>query len=257
MAMLRLYPEESDQNNDIVVFPKMKMTTYHTKLLKGKEPFYHSVSISSEIGRKYILTTKERQEKDIYNWLMSNFDLPLLETWIPYLLQEGKEQLTEVEVKVYGNSQKWMAGLLAYEVSLTGEVLQELVANGLRKHEIFITKIPQNPLQFDNMDDYFMKYGASLIENLEKKLNPLVELKETVDEIVFLDKRLYPQQAAIVNGLIECMRYSSYAFLNEDMGCGKTLQGLGVLEGFFTQMMMKRTHKSIKEIYLDDTACNI
>ena len=147
-----------------------------------------------------------------------------------------------------------MAGLLAYEVSLTGEVLQELVANGLRKHEIFITKIPQNPLQFDNMDDYFMKYGASLIENLEKKLNPLVELKETVDEIVFLDKRLYPQQAAIVNGLIECMRYSSYAFLNEDMGCGKTLQGLGVLEGFFTQMMMKRTHKSIKEIYLDDTA---
>ncbi len=250
----RLYPEESDQNNDIVVFPKMKMTTYHTKLLKGKEPFYHSVSISSEIGRKYILTTKERQEKDIYNWLMSNFDLPLLETWIPYLLQEGKEQLTEVEVKVYGNSQKWMAGLLAYEVSLTGEVLQELVANGLRKHEIFITKIPQNPLQFDNMDDYFMKYGASLIENLEKKLNPLVELKETVDEIVFLDKRLYPQQAAIVNGLIECMRYSSYAFLNEDMGCGKTLQGLGVLEGFFTQMMMKRTHKSIKEIYLDDTA---
>ena len=164
----RLFPEESEQNHGIVVFPKMIMDTYHTKIFRGKEPLYHSVSISKKIGEKYILTTKEKRDRDIYNWLMTNFDLPLLESWVPYLLRTGKEALMEVEIEVYGNRQEWMQELIAYEVSLTEEMLQELVANGLRKHEIFITKVPQNPLQFDNMDDYFMKYGSSLIENLEK-----------------------------------------------------------------------------------------
>lgn len=250
----RLYMEEEKYGNSIIVFPKMPMDTYHIKLSRGKEPLYHSVSMSRQIGEKYILTTQKRREKDIYNWLMTNYDLPLLESWISYLLQEGKELIKEVEIEVFGNQQEWMQDLVAYEVSLTGEMLQEIVSNGLKKQEIFITKTPQNALEFDNMDDYFMKYGTSLIENLEKKLNPLVELKETVDEIAFLEKRFYPQQAAIVNGLMECMRYSSYAFLNEDMGCGKTLQGMGVLEGFFNRMIMEQTHKSIKEIYSDITA---
>lgn len=249
-----LYPEETAQGSNITVFPKMRMETYHTKLARGKEPLFHSVSLSTAVGEKYILTTEERRNRDIYNWLMNSFDLPLLQEWIPYLLTAGKEQIKEVETVVYGRMQEWMREMVVYEVSLTEAILQELVANGLRNHEIFIARKPQKPLQFDNMDDYFMKYGSSLIANLEKKLNPLVELKDTVDEIAFLDKRLYPQQAAIVNGLMECMRHSTYAFLNEDMGCGKTLQGLGVLEGFFNKMMMEKSGKSIKEIYLDSSS---
>lgn len=250
----RVYPEESEQNNDMIVFPRMMMDTYHTKVSKRKEPLHHCVSMSRKIGENYILTTKKRREKDIYNWLMTTFNLPLLEGWVSYLLQAGEELIKEVKVEVYGRELEWMQELIAYEVSLTEEMLQELVANGLQKHEIYITMISQNPLQFDNMDDYFMKYGPSLIENLEKKLNPLVELKETVDEIAFLEKRFYPQQAAIVNGLMECMKNSNYAILNEDMGCGKTLQGMGVPEGFFNRMMMKRSHKTIQEIYADSSA---
>ena len=81
---------------------------------------------------------------------------------------------------------EWAENALVYEMSMTEAVLQELVTNGLRNCMIKISGKPQKPLQFDNMDDYFMKYGSSLIENLEKKLNPLVELKDTVDEIAFL-----------------------------------------------------------------------
>ncbi|RAZ95648.1 hypothetical protein DK853_28860, partial [Klebsiella oxytoca] len=121
--------------------------------------------------------------------------------WIPYLREAGKEYMSRVETKVYGDMPEWAENALVYEMSMTEAVLQELVTNGLRNCMIKISGKPQKPLQFDNMDDYFMKYGSSLIENLEKKLNPLVELKDTVDEIAFLKKRYFPQQAAIVNGL--------------------------------------------------------
>ena len=42
--------------------------------------------------------------------------------------------------------------------------------------------------------------------------------------------------------------------MNEDMGCGKTLQGMGVPEGFFVQMVMNRTGRDVRDIYMDASA---
>lgn len=247
-----LYPEK-DAGGDITIFPKTQTINYHTKLMRGKEPINHALCISEELNETYIVTSKESQDKDIYNWLMNHFDLPLLTDWMPYLREAGKEYVSQIETEVYGVAPEWAKNALVYEMSMTEAVLQELVTNGLRNRRIKISDKPQKPLQFDNMDDYFMKYGSSLIENLEKKLNPLVELKDTVDEIAFLKKRYFPQQAAIVNGLMECMRHSSYAFLNEDMGCGKTLQGMGVPEGFFVKKIMEENHISVESVYKDSS----
>lgn len=249
-----LYLESKEQGEEFLRFPQMDVVSYHTKMFRGKEPVCHAVSISKEVGTKYLLTTKERRDRDIYNWLMTNFDLPLLIDWIPYLLIAGREQIKEVKVYVFGRKVEQLKDIVAYEVSLTGDELKDMVTYGLKSRRIHIAQKTQEPLMFDNMDDYFMKYGNTLIDNLEKKLEPLVGLKETVDEIAFLEKRFFPQQAAIVNGLMECMRYSSYAILNEDMGCGKTLQGIGVLEGFFNKMMMEKSGRSIKDIYSDRKA---
>lgn len=249
-----LYVDDGKDGRGNVYFPKTEVTSYHTKLIRGKEPINHSISISVSINKKYLLTSDKTRDKDIYNWLMVNFDYPLLKEWVPYLLEEGKERIKPVETEVYGDRPEWAANLLAYEVSLTEDGLAEMISNGLKSRRIKIAGKPQKQLTFDNMDDYFLKYGNSLIENLEKKLNPLVELKDTVDEIAFIEKRFYPQQAAIVNGLVECMRHGSYAFLNEDMGCGKTLQGMGVPEAFFNRMAMEHSHSTIKEIYMDPSA---
>lgn len=247
-----LYPEEGG-GNDITMFPRMDADSYRMRMLRGKEPVSHSVSLSKEVGARYLVTMPERRQRDVYNWLMTNFDLPLLEEWVPYLLDAGRDMMRRTETVIFGQAPGWAEGLEAYDVSLTEEGLQELVANGLKNGKIRISERRQEPLKFDNMDDYFMKYGASLIENLEKKLDPLVELKESVDEVAFLEKRFYPQQAAIVNGLIECMRHSSYAFVNEDMGCGKTLQAIGVMEGYFVRKAAEESRKPIKEVYLDSS----
>ncbi|MCI9439536.1 MAG: hypothetical protein HFH85_20760 [Lachnospiraceae bacterium] len=247
-----LYPED-ESGSDIVMFPRMDADSYRTRMLRGKEPVCHSVSLSKEVGNRYIVTVSGNRQRDVYNWLMTNFDLPLLEEWVPYLLDAGKDMIRKTETVIYGQAPDWAEGLEAYDVSLTGEALRELVVNGLRSGRIRISEHRQESLRFDNMDDYFLKYGASLIDNLEKKLDPLVELKENVDEVAFLEKRFYPQQAAIVNGLIECMRHSSYVFMNEDMGCGKTLQAIGVMEGFFVRKAAERSGKPVKEIYMDSS----
>ena len=249
---VNLYPDQ-DAGGDITIFPSTQTSNYHTKLMKGKEPVNHALCISDALNETYIVTSEQTQDMDIYNWLMNHFDLPLLTDWIPYLREAGNEYMSRIETQVYGDAPEWTQNALVYEMSMTEAVLQELMANGLRNHRIKITDKPQAPLQFDNMDDYFMKYGSSLIENLEKKLNPLVELKDTVEEIAFLKKRYFPQQAAIVNGLMECMRHSNYAILNEDMGCGKTLQGMGVPEGFFNKMIMEANHISVEEVYKDSS----
>ena len=51
------------------------------------------------------------------------------------------------------------------------------------------------------MDEYFQQYGSTLVENLENLLSPESELKGEVDAFTLNSIRLYPQQAAMVNGV--------------------------------------------------------
>ena len=62
---------------------------------------------------------------------------------------------------------------------------------------------------------------------LEKHLNPLSQLKEKVDELVFISKRPYPQQAAVLNGALERLRYGNYVFLCRMDGGWKNASGNG------------------------------
>lgn len=242
---------ENDKR-DVYSFPKTNTKNYYVKLMHGKEPVNHAMCIAESVNERYLITTEKNKEKDIYNWLMNHFDLPLLKEWVSYFCNAATEQIKKVGVEVYGKQNVLTSDILVYEMTLTDGIIRKLVSDGLESRQIKIAEATQKPLEFQDMDEYFMKYGGSLIDNLEKKLNPLVELKDTVDEIAFLKKRFFPQQAAIVNGLMECMKHSSYAFINEDMGCGKTLQGMGVPEGFFNRMFLKRLNCTIEEIYKDN-----
>lgn len=247
-----LYRDTDKGGSDAIMFPKVETVNHYSRLTNGREPISQGVCISSDINTKYILTTEKDCHTDMYNCLMSNFSLPLLKEWIPYLLEAGAEQIVKKEAIIYGRVPPELEGLLIYENLIDEVILRELVTEGLKSKKIYISRQEQQPLQFDNMDDYFKKYGKSLVTNLEKKLNPLVPLKDKVNEVAFLHKRFYPQQAAIVNGLMECMRYRKSAIVNEDMGCGKTLQALGVIEGFFNAWFLRKNKsKSVKDVYLN------
>ena len=106
-----LYPEK-DAGGDITIFPKTQTINYHTKLMRGKEPINHALCISEELNETYIVTSKESQDKDIYNWLMNHFDLPLLTDWMPYLREAGKEYVSQIETEVYGVAPEWAENAL-------------------------------------------------------------------------------------------------------------------------------------------------
>lgn len=228
--------------------------SYTTKLYNGREIFYHGVAISNSVSDLYIVTSQSNRVKDMYSFLMNKFDYPVLYDWVPYIITT--EKIKKKVVEVVGNY-KDKDLLEIYESELKNEDLKELLEKGLREKSISITCKKQNKLSFSNMDEYFAKYGFVIVENLKNQINPLVGETKITKNIAFLRKRLFPQQANLVNGLIERFKHGSYAFMNEGMGCGKTLQALGVIEGFFNKTYLDQ-HKeaSVKDVYLNKELIN-
>lgn len=246
----------SDDKEVLATFDPCDVDSYFTKLCNGREYVHHGVSISQEIGNRFIITDVEGQINDMYQYLMNHFTLPLLPEWIPFILDNNQGKIKRCLVDCYGeNGESKGQDRVVYECLLTDEDLAGIVSNGLKNKKIRISEQEQSDLKFENMDDYFQNYGHTLVENLENKLNPLVPLKERLDDVAFLHKRLFPQQAAIANGLIENMNHRSYGIENLDMGTGKTVISLAVIEGFFNRRYLKSyPEKTLKDLYLDRDA---
>lgn len=235
-------------------FVPIDTENFFTKLVNGRENVHHGICISKEIGDKYIFTEASNEIEDIYQFLMKKFNLPLKREWIPYILENAPTQLCKCETTYYGEQQDICSKRL-YNCLMTEEELSEIISKGLESRKICISQKEQKDLVFENMDDYFNKYGHTLVSNLDNVLNPLVPLVDRLEEVAFLNRRLYPQQAAIANGLIENMNHNSYGIENMDMGTGKTLVSLAVIEGFFNRRYLKaHPKKTIKEMYSEPSS---
>lgn len=228
---------------------------YVSILANGMERFCHGVAVSQLVGEKYIVTTERNLEKDVYSYLMSNFQLPLLKEWIPYLLNEGGNLLEKEHLYVMGDDQGRFCDRCAVFMGITQEDLSELVSFGLESGKIKIGRGLQQKLIFKGMDEYFTKYGHTIVDNLRQKLNPLSPLKDRVEEAALLHKRLYPQQCAITNGVVELMNVSSYGIVNCGCGTGKTIMVCTSVEAFFYRKYLQ-VHKdmTLKDAYLDPEA---
>ena len=79
------------------------------------------------------------------------------------------------------------------------EKLRAMVSRLLQDRKIWITEEEQKPLKIENMDDYFARYGSSIIRNLENQLHPVTGLDGEINRIALKRTRPYPQQAAMIN----------------------------------------------------------
>ena len=234
------------------------MESYSLKTRIGWETIYQGASISKRIGKDYIFLRKEYLEEDLYAFFMNSFEYPLLREWCGYLMTRAIELgfMGSAEANIYGNTDL----IEAYDIYICrmgNEDFSPLTSEGLSEGKICTSKDKQEPLMFQDMDDYFGRYGHTLVDNLEKIIQPLCPLKDKVDEVVFMKKRLFPQQSAIVNGAVEALRHKKYAFLIQGMGCGKTLQALGIAEAFFQRRYLeKHPEYTVKDLYLDSRLIN-
>lgn len=237
---------------------KLEMEHYHTKLLSGREQIYQSLSISASVNKEFLFIHRQDVYGGLYSFFMSQYEFPILREWTEYLWTQARNRglMEFVEPEIHGDTDLFTEYLVIRN-SMNNDELQEILSYGLSQKKISITNKEQNRLHFSDMDDYFEKYGHTLVDNLEKLLKPLSPMKELVEELAFVNKSPFPQQAAIINGAVECLNHKNYAFLIESMGAGKTLQGMGIAEAYFNQKYLKQhPDVSIKDVYMDGRLVN-
>jgi len=220
-----------------------KYNTFFEKLDLCKSFLYKAMIINMDLFEdkgEYFVCLNGNLEDTLFNKLMRKYDLPLLKEWTGYILNRLKEEekiyqcpvwadadrLAETKGQV-SSSSNWQV----YRLVLSDNEFKEFISQGLMKKEICISNTEQNELQFENLDEYYTNYGHTAVNNLVDKLKPLTELKGSVDMLT-KKKTLYPQQAALVNGLVELLKTSSYGIMNEGMGCGKSFQAASIPEKF-------------------------
>lgn len=224
------------QLNDYKFNSTGEYDTIITPIITGKDKFYHAISISKRINENIMICKNGDQEVSFYNLLMNQFNLPLMKEWASemysycmgkqYISWNNTVQLIKGEHSIsndfsFGYDKVKLENLRIFNIRLTDVSLESCVKDLFSQSKIWITQNRQKPLTFSNMDSYFKEYGKSLVENLEKSIVPLTELNGNIDYFVMRHMRLFPQQAAQVNGVVALLDRSSYAILNEGMGTGK------------------------------------
>lgn len=257
---------------DVVMNPDHTQKTYRiptrgeefqvffTPVVYGKEKFYHALAVNKGIGNSFFLSEPSNAPEDFYNLLMQNFNLPLLVEWKDVLFSYSMEQgYLKRQVFSFSTGAYYVENVHenkeVYEVALTEEKLKEMVSCLLQTKKIQIAEGEMKPLEAENMDEYFKKYGPVLVENLNRYVKPLRELDGNVDTVALKEMKLYPQQGAQVNGVTELLQQSNYAILNMGMGTGKTICSTSMVEGYFVKKYLRRNPgKTLKDAYMDENA---
>lgn len=244
--------------------PLWGFQSYVQPIVLGKDRFYHCIAFSGAFGKELFLTTGGSREKDFHHYLMHNYDYPILKQWSAAIFAEAVKcryicrlyprlirgkYCSGDEAAAYGKYTD-LNVIELYRIKLPEDALEKLISGLLEKKTICISEKEQRPLVFRDMNQYFEKYGKTLVSNLECQLEPLVPLDGNCRHLALNKMRLMPPQAAQVNGLVELLKKSKYAVLNMGMGTGKTITSISAVEGFFNI----RNGGTLKEIYSDPTA---
>ncbi len=238
----------------------------------GRDKFFLVTVLNKEIGKRYLLTDSDHENEDMYNFLMLNYKLPLKREWIPAIKQqllalhsvsvprgygsswENKQagELNLPGIQIHGKNVS-ASNVIVYDFDgLNDAELNDCVSDLIRRKVVSVADVPSEKLKIENFDSYISNYGPSLVTNLEASIETLMPLKGELDGFAAKKKRLYPQQAACVNGIIALKKNGSrYGLMVEGMGCGKTLQGAAVVDAYFNQKWLdEHRGKDLRDLYM-------
>ena len=155
--------------------------TIFKPIILGRDRFIYTTCINWEVGNRFLITTEEDKGRDIYSYLMENYELPLKKEWSLQILQECIDKMLVVsDVFIEGNSERMvpvhgkkypLSSLRIYDFSgLTENLLEDMVSEMLRNGKISFSPLPSKELSFSGFDDYITKYGSLLANNLSSTL---------------------------------------------------------------------------------------
>lgn len=239
---------------------------YVAPVIYGKERYYHGLAISKDLNDRYLISTDDKIEEHFFDFLMKNYELPLLKEWSEpirkYCISEKhvEQHLRPVVLGKHsvsydfplGKSRFMLKDLRLLSCDMSEKNLEQIVSELLRNKRICISKNTQIPLEFTNMDSYFVKYGHTIVENLDRQLVPLTELNGNIDSMCLKNMRLFPQQAAQVNAVTARLNKAPYCILNHGMGSGKTIEAASIVENYYVSKWLRQHPKlSLRDAYLD------
>lgn len=245
----------------------------HKRIDMGRDRFWLTTVLNKDIGKRFLITTEDKLNEDAYNYLMLNYKLPLLKEWTPEILDKVKgdrnvnvmrnnywetHQIPNADelpgIRMHGVNVPVQNVVIIDFMMLTEQLLQETVTYLIQNKKIKVADVESEPLVLDSFDAYIKNYGKSIVKNLEDSFEPLSELNGSLEGFAAKTKRLYPQQAACINGIIALKKANSqYGLMIEGMGCGKTLQGAAVVDAYFNQTWLERHKgKDLKDLYMSN-----
>lgn len=239
-------------------------TVNYSTIVEGKERFTHGIAVASDLSNKYLVTTEQDLYTDLYNMLMLKYDYPLLEQWVPALYERmvrerclsggyGKRIIGNQEHHIRKNGKEiLLRDLLFFKLDMTNDRLAELITALFHEGSIWISKTPQKALHIENMDSYFQLYGKSIVDNLRNIVHPIAELNGEITRAALKKTRLYPQQAAMVNGVYEYLRTGKKrrALFVMETGTGKTIQAAAEVEMYYVgRWLEQHPGKSLNDVY--------
>lgn len=258
MFNFQYFSTESDQGWSSIFSPQNM----------GRDKFTYCLCINKDIGKKYLVTTDKSCNQDWYNYLMEHYKLPLKQEWIPLIrdVMISKQYVTNPPVSMPNKRKKCfvlslkgikidIADIRVYSFEgLNEETLEKVISEMLASKQICITPAEIPPLEINGLDDYFKRYGYKAVENLDKKIKPLIELRPNVRNLALKQKSLFPQQAASVEGILAMKRHGiKYAVLNHGMGCGKTIEAAAAIDAIMVEKWLKlHPGKTLKDAYAQE-----
>lgn len=210
----------------------------------GKSRYFQGIiksdliySKKSKIGKAELavcVISNENQSKEdaLYDAIYEMHDLPLERDWKDYLFSELSKtgKITKCEIlKTDGFSYKVKEGCINTDLvnwnfhllKITPNELDMVVSSGIKRGIIKVADQLQNPIDVRSIDDYFMKYGEKVIENVMKSLKPKLTRMGTIPYKA-KTKTPFPVQAEVINGIVNHLKDRDYIILNGGMGVGKT-----------------------------------
>ncbi|WP_113675868.1 hypothetical protein [Vallitalea guaymasensis] len=239
----------------------MKYSVFFQNYKVNKDQVVHSLVVTEQFKAKgnYLLVPNKEQFNDsFYNKLLLQFDYPILEEWISYIIKqcnrEGYLQYLNEDLYVSRHLRFNIANeifdtkeMLIVKCTLTDNQLQEIIRDGLSNGDIYVTRTPQRKLEFKSLNEYVAKYGHTIVDSLRKSIQPISDSKGVVENIITINKTPFPQQAKLINGLAALMGIRKFGIMNEGMGCGKTLQGAALVEKYYVDKFLKQNKSTSVE----------
>lgn len=251
---------------------------YEYRVITNKVTSAHSYYVNNIITAKNndSLITAEGDICDtLYNYLMNRFNLPIKRdhSWLTYILEAMEDReyadirrgsqcvITDNPMREISLAGKkiMLKDIVVLSISIKEEELKYILSEGATSGRLRFSEsgVPAKPLQVESMDDYMKRFADSIVANTSRHFTPLTDYRGAVDGLALKNKKLFPQQAMVVNAMKELIRKNEkYGFIIAEMGTGKTIMGESVVESYFVEKAMRRHHLSVSEVYKNPELVN-